>query len=85
MRITTIYGDIFAERVIGNLINFKTFCEGCEPSCSECRQGYGSYVGDIMGLHYVDIPSTKMIEDPEKYIDEMNLPEADILFLVAIH
>jgi len=85
MRIGTVYGDVFAERVIGNLINFKTFCEGCEPTCSECRQGYGSYVGDIMGIHFVDVPSTKMIEDPERFIDEMNLPEADILLLVAIH
>ena len=85
LRIVTIYSDIFAERVIGNLINFKTFCEGCEPSCSECRQSYGSYVGDIMGLHYLNLPSTKVIDDPDEYIREMNLKECDILLLVAVH
>ncbi|MFW9918801.1 MAG: DUF166 domain-containing protein [Candidatus Thorarchaeota archaeon] len=85
MRIATIYGDVFAERVIGNLINFRTFCQGCEPSCSECRAGYGSYVGDIVGIHPVDPPAPTMIEDPEKYIKEIGLMECDLLLVVAIH
>ena len=85
MRIATIYGDIFAERVIGNLINFKTFCEGCEPVCAECRSRYGSYVGDIVGIHPTDPPSPTMIEDPEKFIKDLNLTQCDLLLIVAIH
>ena len=85
MRLRTIYGDVFAERVIGNLINFKTFCEGCEPVCSECRLSYGSFVGDVIGLHRVEPPSSSMIENAEEIIDEMGLEECDILLIVAIH
>ncbi len=85
MRLRTIYGDVFAERVLGNLINFSKFCQGCEPTCSECRAGYGSHVGDIIGIHHIDPPSPTMIEDPEEYIANLNLGECDILLLVAIH
>ena len=85
LRIATIYGDIFAERVIGNLINFKTFCEGCEPVCAECRSSYGSHVGDIVGIHPTDPPSPTMIEDPEEFIKNLDLIPCDLLLIVAIH
>ncbi|MGY5875004.1 MAG: DUF166 family protein [Candidatus Thorarchaeota archaeon] len=85
MRLRTIYGDEFAERVLGNLINFSKFCQGCEPTCDECRTGYGSYVGDIIGIHRIDPPTPTMIEDPEKYIKDLELGECDVLLLVAIH
>jgi hypothetical protein len=85
LRIGTVYGDVFAERVIGNLINFKTFCEGCEPVCSECRTSYGSHVGDIVGIHPTDSPSPTMIEEPEKTIARLNLTECDLLLIVAVH
>ncbi len=85
MRIATIYGDVFAERVIGNLINFRTFCQACEPSCSECRSTYGSYVGDIVGIYPIDPPSPTIIEDPEQYINEIGLEKCDLLLIVAIH
>ena len=85
LRIAAIYGDVFAERVMGNLINFKNFCTGCEPVCSECRKGYGSYVGDIVGIHQVEPPSPTMIEEPEEYFKDMNFNECDLLLVVAIH
>jgi hypothetical protein len=85
LRIGAVYGDVFAERVIGNLINFKTFCEGCEPVCSECRSGYGSHVGDIVGIYPTDPPSPTMIEEPEKFIRNLNLVPCDLLLIVAIH
>ncbi|MGQ4912749.1 MAG: DUF166 domain-containing protein [Candidatus Thorarchaeota archaeon] len=85
LRIGAVYGDVFAERVIGNLINFKTFCEGCEPVCSECRASYGSHVGDIVGIHPTDPPSPTMIEDPENIIDRLNLAPCDLLLVVAVH
>ncbi|MHA1907207.1 MAG: DUF166 domain-containing protein [Candidatus Thorarchaeota archaeon] len=85
MRIAAIYGDEFAERVMGNLINFSKFCQGCEPVCSECRQGYGSYVGDIVGIHKVEPPSPSMIEEPEEYFKDMVLSQCDLLLVVAIH
>ncbi len=85
MRIAAIYGDVFAERVLGNLISFKNFCTGCEPVCAECRKTYGSYVGDIVGVQKVESVSPTMIEDPEEYFKDVVLPECDILLVVAIH
>jgi hypothetical protein len=38
-----------------------------------------------MGLHYIDLPSTKVIDDPDEYIQGLNLKECDILLLVAVH
>ncbi len=85
MRIISVYGDVFAEKVIGNLINFRTFCQGCEPTCAECRAPYGSYVGDIVGIYPIDPPAPTMIEEPEKYIDEIGLEQCDVLLVVAVH
>jgi hypothetical protein len=85
LRIVAVYGDVFAERVIGNLINFKTFCQGCEPSCSECRSRYRSHVGDIVGIHPIDPPAPTMIEHPGEYIGGLGLQECDLLLVVAVH
>ncbi len=85
LRIAAVYGDVFAERVIGNLINFKSFCEGCEPVCAECRSRYGSFVGDIVGIHPTDPPSPTMIEDPKELIKNLNLTPCDLLLVVAVH
>jgi hypothetical protein len=85
LRISAVYGDVFAERVIGNLINFKTFCEGCEPTCSECRASYGSFVGDVVGIYPVSPPSSSMIENPKEYITTLNLTQCDLLLAIAIH
>ncbi|MFW9909072.1 MAG: DUF166 domain-containing protein [Candidatus Thorarchaeota archaeon] len=85
MRIAAVYGDVFAERVLGNLISFKNFCTGCEPVCSECRKTYGSFVGDIVGAQKVESVSPTIIEDPEEYFKDIRLTECDILLVVAIH
>ncbi|UCE10437.1 MAG: hypothetical protein JSW61_00500 [Candidatus Thorarchaeota archaeon] len=85
MRIVTIYGDVFAERVLGNLINFKTFCESCAPTCSDCRVGYGTFVGDIVGMHRVDAPATKMYDNPMEMLEGIDLHECDMIMLVGVH
>lgn len=85
MRLGTIYGDVFAERVLGNLINFKTFCDGCAPTCGDCRVGYGTFVGDIVGMHRVDAPATKMYDDPMVMLEGTELKECDVLLLVGVH
>jgi hypothetical protein len=85
LRLVTIYGDIFAERVLGNLINFKTFCDGCAPTCGDCRVGYGTYVGDIVGMHRIDAPSSKMFDEPMEMLEGVELKQCDVLLLIGVH
>jgi hypothetical protein len=85
LKLGTIYGDIFAERVIGNLINFKTFCESCKPTCSDCRLSYGSFVGDIIGLVRVAPASSGMVDDPRELLKGARLHQCDLLMLVGVH
>jgi hypothetical protein len=85
LKLGTIYGDVFAERVIGNLINFKTFCESCKPTCSDCRIGYGSFVGDIMGIVRVAPSSGGMVDNPKELLKGARLHQCDLLLLIGIH
>ncbi|MHA2082942.1 MAG: DUF166 domain-containing protein [Candidatus Thorarchaeota archaeon] len=85
MRVGTVYGDVFAERVLGNLINFKTFCESCAPTCSDCRVGYGQHVGDLIGMYRVSPPSGQMFDDPKELVKDISFHECDLLLIVGVH
>jgi hypothetical protein len=85
LKLGTIYGDVFAERVVGNLINFKTFCESCKPTCSDCRVAYGSFVGDITGLVRVASSSGGMVDNPRELLKGARLHQCDLLMLVGVH
>ncbi len=84
MRLYIIYGDEFGERVIGNLMNYSTFCTSCGEACSHCRMEYGSFAGDIFGADRMTSDLPTFIEEPEKYLPK-NPPECDIIIAVGLH
>ncbi|MFB0562234.1 MAG: DUF166 domain-containing protein [Candidatus Lokiarchaeia archaeon] len=84
MRLYIIYSDDFGERIIGNLINFSTFCTSCGEVCGHCRLEYGSFAGDIVGVDRTPDNLPTFIEEPEKYLPE-NPPQCDIIIAVGLH
>jgi len=83
-RLCFIYGDDFAERVIGNLCNSINFCQACGITCEFCRLKYGSFAGDIYGVHKIfgDLPP--FIEEPEKFLSN-NMPRCDVIIAIGLH
>ncbi len=87
MRLYFIYGAQgrdFAEKIIGNLVNYSTFCEACGPGCLKCRISYRSFVDDIVGFHEISGGLPTFIEEPEKYLPE-DMPECDIVIAIGLH
>lgn len=84
MRIYIIYGDDFGERVIGNLMNFSTFCTSCGEACSHCRLEYGSFAGEIFGAERTPDNLPTFIEEPERHLPK-NSPQCDIIIAVGLH
>ncbi|MGP3667331.1 MAG: DUF166 domain-containing protein [Candidatus Bathyarchaeota archaeon] len=84
MRLYFIYGDEFGERVIGNLLNYSTFCESCGLLCEHCRTVYPSYASDFEGVFKVDTNLPTFIDEPEKYLPP-NLGLAEVLIVVGVH
>ncbi|NVM04923.1 MAG: thymidylate synthase [Candidatus Helarchaeota archaeon] len=88
MKVFVLYTDEFGERVTGNLINIKEFCEVCELNCEReiCRGNYPSFAVNIYGLEKIDdaaLPT--FIENPEDYLPK-NFPSGiDVLIVVGIH
>jgi len=84
MRLYIIYGDEFAERVVGNLCNLSTFCQSCSLACSQCRQIYGSFAQDIYGINKIPKNLPPFIEDPEKYLPQ-SLPNCYVILAIGMH
>jgi len=84
MRLYVIYGDEFAERVVGNLCNLSTFCQACSLACSQCRQTYSSFAQDIHGIDKTPENLPTFIEDPEKYLPQ-SLPNCDLILAIGMH
>jgi len=84
MRLYIIYGDEFAERVVGNLCNLSTFCQACSLACSHCRQTYGSFASDIYGIDKMPENLPPFIEDPDKYLPQ-SLPNCDLILAIGMH
>ena len=84
MRLYIIYGDEFAERVVGNLCNLSTFCQACSLACSYCRSTYGSFAQDIYGMDKMPENLPLFIEEPEKHLPE-NLPNCDLILAIGMH
>ena len=84
MRLYIIYGDEFAERVVGNLCNLSTFCQACSLACSYCRLTYGSYAQDIYGVDKMPENLPPFIENPEKHLPE-SLPNCDMVLAIGMH
>ncbi|MEM2110833.1 MAG: DUF166 domain-containing protein [Candidatus Bathyarchaeia archaeon] len=84
LRLCFIYGDDFAERVIGNLCNSFSFCQACGLTCEYCRLNYRSFAGDIYGTYEITGDLPPFIEEPEKFLPE-NTPKSDVLIAVGLH
>jgi len=54
MDLIVIYSGEFGERVIGNLINYSTFCISCADACTHCKEAkYGfAVLSQNSGLEY---------------------------------
>jgi len=84
MRLYIVYGDEFAEHVIGNLCNLSTFCKACGLACTYCRLSYGSFARDIHGISKMPPDLPPFIEEPEKHLPK-NPPNCDIIFAIGLH
>jgi len=79
------FDTVYADRVIGNLVNDKSFCTACGPDCIACRTPYGRRFGEnIAGV--VGFPSVMpyVLEKPKKKVPK-SVPQHDILIAIHIH
>ncbi len=87
MKVYLLYTDEFGERVIGNLINIKEFCEVCELNCERetCRGNYPSYAANLLGLERLEDDLPSFIENPEDFLPKDIPLGIDVLIVVGIH
>ncbi|MBD3228573.1 MAG: thymidylate synthase [Candidatus Lokiarchaeota archaeon] len=86
MRIYVIYQDEFGERIIGNLLNMKDYCEVCELRCERetCRGNYPSFASNILGMDEIEKSLPTFIEEPLDYLPV--IPGGiDVLIVVGLH
>ncbi|MFX0090691.1 MAG: DUF166 domain-containing protein [Candidatus Hodarchaeota archaeon] len=85
MQLYFFYSDVFASRCIGHLINNREFCKACgTDSCTHCRDGYGSFAANIIGIEELPLNIPSFIEDSIEYFPE-DLPECDVILPIGIH
>jgi hypothetical protein len=84
LRIYILSGDVFADRVIGNLVNSINFCRVCGPTCSECRMLYGSHAADIVGVKEFDQSLPNYIENPDDLLPS-DPPKCDLVLAIGLH
>ena len=87
MDIIVIYSGKFGERVIGNLINYSTFCTACADACTHCKEAKYGFADRIKGLFNLPEPSQlpAFIEDnADEYLPN-ELPEVGIAIVSEIH
>ncbi|MHA1229456.1 MAG: DUF166 domain-containing protein [Candidatus Helarchaeota archaeon] len=86
MKIYVLYSDEFGERIVGNLLNMKEFCEVCELDCEreKCRGNYPSFGSNIYGMTKIREDLPDFIEEPEQYLPEIP-KNMDILIVNGIH
>jgi hypothetical protein len=84
LRLYILSGDIFADRVVGNLVSSTSFCRVCDATCSECRIGYGSYAADIVGAKEFSQDLPTYIEHPETLLPN-DPPKCDLIIAIGLH
>ena len=87
MDLIILYSGEFGERVIGNLINYSTFCISCADACTHCKEAKYGFADRINGLFKLPEPSMLpvFIEDSaEEYLPQ-EVPDADIAIVSEIH
>lgn len=87
MNLYLLYTNEFGERVAGNLINMKFFCEVCELRCERetCRGNFPSYAENIFGLEKLTDNLPTFIENPEDFLPHTFPSGIDILIITGIH
>lgn len=84
MRIFVLYKADFGKKVIGNLINLRTFCQSCGDYCTGCRDFRKSFASNIHGVYEFPDNLPNFIEEPEKYLPK-TMPECDLIIVIGIH
>jgi hypothetical protein len=87
MELIVIYSGDFGERVIGNLINYSTFCISCAEACTHCKEGKYGFADRIRGFFKLPAPSLlpMFIEDSTSEYLPKEIPDADIAIVSEIH
>jgi hypothetical protein len=85
VRLYIIYNGEFGEKVIGNLINDKSFCKVCGASCTDCRwKPNWSYSNLIAGVTSPPENLPTIIDNPQDYLPN-NPPKCDVILSIGIH
>lgn len=85
MRIYFVYTGEFGERVIGNLVNDRSFCKVCGASCTKCRwKPNWSFADRVVGVSTVPDTLPVIVDDPETYMPK-NPPKCNVLVSIGIH
>ncbi|MBE0517405.1 MAG: DUF166 domain-containing protein [Methanophagales archaeon] len=87
MELIVIYSGDFGEKVIGNLVNYSTFCISCAEACTHCKEGRYSFADRITGIFKLPAPSLLpvLIEDSMRAYLPKEIPKADIAIVSEIH
>jgi len=87
MDLIVIYSGEFGERVIGNLINYSTFCISCADACTHCKEAKYGFADRIKGFFKLPEPSLlpAFIEDSAGEYLPNEFPDADIAIVSEIH
>jgi len=87
MDLIILYSGEFGERVIGNLINYSTFCISCADACTHCKEAKYGFADRINGLFKLPEPSMLpvFIEDSADVYLPQEVPDADIAIVSEIH
>jgi len=87
MNLIVIYSGDFGERVIGNLINYSTFCISCADACTHCKEGKYGFADRVKGFFKLPAPSLLpvFIEDSASEYLPNEIPDADIAIVSEIH
>lgn len=82
-----IYSGDFGEKVIGNLVNYSTFCTSCAEACTHCKEGKYSFADRIKGIFKLPAPSLLpvLIEDSMRAYLPKEIPKVDIAIISEIH
>jgi len=82
---TQTFTTAFAEKIIGNLVGEKGFCQSCGPDCCDCRSVYDRHFGrDLAGT--IDLPNEApyLLEAPERFVPD-HVPPHDVLLAINVH
>lgn len=87
MDLIVLYSGDFGDRLIGNLVNYSTFCTSCAEACTHCKEGRYSFADRITGIFKLPAPSLLpvVIEDSMRAYLPKELPEAGIAILSELH